>query len=198
MLKKYFHLYGIIAAGLIVAGCAKPPTAEIADAENAVNAAAQAGAADFAPDELNIAQDALADARNKVAMKEYKAALAGALDAKAKAEAAQAAVASGKEAAKARAGEDIASVEGKLKELKAKSAKMTGKAGADMKSSIKTIDAEWTKVAEDYMNGNYTKVTGAASAMMTRIDTLLTQTVVPEKPAKKASETPKAKTKTKK
>lgn len=188
MLKtKYFHIYGFVAAVLMIAGCAKPPTAEIADAENAINAAAQAGAADFAPTEFNNAQDALAEARSKVASKDYKAALAGALDAKTKAEMAQAAIAEGKEAARTAATEGIASVEGKLKELKAKSAKMTGKSGADLKAAIKTIDSEWTKVVEDDMNGNYAKVTSAAAAMGVRIDTLLQQTAAPEKPAPNAS-----------
>jgi hypothetical protein len=186
MLKtRYLHIYGFIAAGLMVVGCAKPPTAEIADAENAINAAAGAGAADFAPAEFNKAQDALAEARSKVASKDYKAALAGALDAKSKAEMAQAAIAEGMEAARTAAAENIASVEEKLKELKAKSAKMTGKPGADLKSSIKTIESEWTKVVEDNMNGNFAKVTSASAAMGSRIDELLKQTVVPEKPAAK-------------
>lgn len=185
MSKKYAYFYSLIAAGFMITGCAKPPTAEIADAENAVNAAAQAGAADFAPNELNNAQNALADAKGKVATKDYKAALAGALDAKAKAETAQAAIAAGKEAAKAAAAETIAAVEGKLKELKAKSAKMAGKAGAELKSSIKTIETEWTKVVEDNMNGNYTKVTGAASDISAQIDELEKKTVAPAKPAMK-------------
>lgn len=186
MLKtKYFYIYGFIAAGIMIVGCAKPPTAEIAEAENAVNAAAQAGATDFAPTEFNNAQEALAEARNKVASKDYKAALAGALDAKTKAEKAQAAIAEGKEAARIAAAEDIASVESKLKELKAKTAKMTGKSAADLKSSIKIIESEWTKVVEDNMNGNFAKVASASAAMETRIDELLKLAVAPPKPAAK-------------
>ena len=185
MLRKYSFIYGLMAAGLLAAGCAKPPTQEIADAENAVNAAAQAGAADFAPNDFNLAQNALADARSKVASKDYKAALAGAIDAKAKAEAAQAAIPAGKEAAKAAAAEAIKSVEGKLKDLKAKSAKVAGKAGAELKSSIKSIESDWTKVLEDNTNGNYTKVTGAASEIGAKIDELSMKAVPAAKPAAK-------------
>lgn len=183
MSRKYSFIYGLMVAGLMITGCAKPPTMEIADAENAVNAAAQDGAAEFAPNELNLAKNALDDARSKVASKDYKGALAGALDAKAKAEEAQAAIASGKEAAKALAADSIKAVEAKLKELKAKSAKMAGKAGAELKSSIKTIEAEWTKVVEDNMNGNYTKVTSAASSIGNKIDELGKKSIAPIKTA---------------
>jgi hypothetical protein len=187
MSRKYSYIYGLMVVGLMISGCAKPPTMEIADAENAVNAAAQAGAADFAPNELNLAKNALDDARSKVASKDYKGALAGALDAKVKAEEAQAAIASGKEAAKALAADAIKAVEAKLKELKAKSAKMAGKAGAELKSSIKTVEAEWTKVVEDNMNGNYTKVTSDATAIGTKIDELAKKTIAPAKSAVKAA-----------
>ncbi|MBK8574765.1 MAG: DUF4398 domain-containing protein [Elusimicrobia bacterium] len=182
MLKKSSFFYGLVAAGLMISGCAKPPTLEIADAENAVNAAAQDGAADFAPSEFNNAKSALDDARAKMAAKDYAAARAGAMDAKAKAEMAQGAIAAGKEAAKGAAAEAIASVEAKLKELKAKSAKMTGKAGAEIKSGIKAIESEWTKVVEDNMNGNYTKVTSAASDIGAKIDALAMKNVAPAKP----------------
>jgi hypothetical protein len=185
MSKNYRYFFGLITAGLMIAGCAKPPTAEIADAENAINAAAQAGAADFAPNEFSIAQNALADARDKVVAKDYAAALAGALDAKSKAEAAQAAVAPGKEAAKAAAAETIATVEAKLNDLKAKSSKMTGKAGAELKSGITTIESDWTKVMEDNMNGDYMKVTSALAEISTQIDELNKKAVVQAKPATK-------------
>lgn len=185
MLRKCSSYFVLMVVGLMVAGCAKPPTMEIADAENAVNAAAQEGAAEFAPNEFNMAQNALADARSKVASKDYKGALAGAIDAKEKAENAKAAIAAGKEAAKTAASEAIKAVEAKLKELKAKSAKMAGKAGAELKSSIKTIEADWTKVAEDNMNGNYTKVTSAAAEIGNKIDELSKKTVAPAKPAAK-------------
>lgn len=186
MLRKGSAYFGLLMVGVLMAGCAKPPTMEIADAENAVNAADQEGAADFAPNEFSMAQNALADARSKVASKDYKGALAGALDAKTKAEEAKAAIAAGKEAAKAAAAEAVKAVEAKLKELKAKSAKMAGKAGAELKSSVKTIEAEWTKVVEDNLNGNYMKVTRDASEIGTKIDELMKKTVAVAKPAAKA------------
>ncbi|HMU96535.1 MAG TPA: DUF4398 domain-containing protein, partial [Elusimicrobiota bacterium] len=60
-------------------GCAKPPTIEITDAENAVNAAEQAGALEYATDNFQAAKDALSDAKTKVEAKDYKNALASAL-----------------------------------------------------------------------------------------------------------------------
>lgn len=193
MSRKFACLFSLMVAGFMIAGCAKPPTMEIADAENAVNAAAQDGAADFAPNEFNLAKNALEDARNKVASKDYKGALAGALDAKAKAETAQSAIAAGKEAAKVAAADAINAVGVKLKELKAKSAKMAGKAGAELKSSIKTIDAELTKVTEENMNGNFTKVISATSEIATKIDELAMKSAAPAKPAVKSPAKGKAK-----
>lgn len=188
-MRNYSYWVGVLAAGLMVTGCAKPPTMEMADAENAVNAAAQAGAADFAANEFAMAQDALTDAREKMGSKDYKAALAGAIDAKAKAEAAQAAVAAGKEAAKAAADEVVKSVEAKLKDLKAKAAKVKGANAAAVKAAVKTIETEWTAVMEDNMNGNYVKVTNAAAGISSRIDALSKEASAPvaaAKPAKKA------------
>jgi hypothetical protein len=189
-MRNYSYWVGVLAAGLMVTGCAKPPTMEMADAENAVNAAAQAGAADFAANEFGMAQNALTDAREKMGAKDYKAALAGAIDAKAKAEAAQAAIAAGKEAAKAAAEEVIKSVEAKLKDLKAKAAKVKGANAAAVKSAVKAIETEWTAVMEENMNGNYLKVTNAAAGLTARIDALSKETAAPApaaaaKPAKK-------------
>ncbi|MBK8870292.1 MAG: DUF4398 domain-containing protein [Elusimicrobia bacterium] len=187
-MRNYSYWVGVLAAGLMVTGCAKPPTMEMADAENAVNAAAQAGAADFAANEFGMAQNALTDAREKMNAKDYKAALAGAIDAKAKAETAQAAIAAGKEAAKAAADETIKTVEAKLKDLKAKAAKMKGPNAAAVKSAVKTIETEWTAVMEENMNGNYLKVNNAAVGISGRIDALIKEASAPApaaKPAKK-------------
>jgi type VI protein secretion system component VasK len=188
-MRNHSYWVGVLAVGLMMTGCAKPPTMEMADAENAMNAAAQAGAADFAANEFAMAQNALTDAREKMNSKDYKAALASAIDAKAKAEAAQAAIAAGKEAAKAAADETIKSVEAKLKDLKTKAAKVKGANAGALKSAVKTIETEWTAVMEDNMNGNYMKVINAASGISGRIDDLSKEAAAPAaagKPAKKA------------
>ena len=186
MLTKYRFVYGLIAMGFLATGCAKPPTVEMADAENAVTAAEGAGAAEYAPQEFRTAQDTLADARAKMDAKDYKAALAGALDAKGKAETAQTAIASGRETAKAQAMRAITLVQEKLKKLKASVGKTKGASAAKLKSSLAAIESDWTKVMEETMNGNFTKVNASIPGILNRIDDLEKKVQGPAKPAAKA------------
>jgi hypothetical protein len=186
VLRKYSFVYGLIAIGFLTTGCAKPPTTEMADAENAVNVAEGAGAAEYAPQEFRTAQDSLADARTKMEAKDYKAALAGALDAKGKAETAQAAISSGKETAKAQAMRAITVVQDKLKKLKASVAKSKGASAAGLKSSLAAIESDWTRVMEENINGNFTKVNSSIPGILGRIDDLEKKVKGPAKPAVKA------------
>jgi hypothetical protein len=168
MIKKGSFFLSLVSVSLLISGCAKPPTMEMADAENAIHAAELAGAAEYASTDLKEAQDALVEAQNKMAEKDYKAALAGALDARLKAETAESAVASGKEAAKAAAMEIITQVEQKIKSLKIKLAKASPK----QKSSLQDIEMEWTNVMEDFMNGNYSEVSNSASKLLPQLEQL--------------------------
>ncbi|MBL8023593.1 MAG: DUF4398 domain-containing protein [Elusimicrobia bacterium] len=177
MLNKRSIFLSMLSAGVLVAGCAKPPTMEMADAENAIQAADLAGAAEYAQAEWNEAKNALSDARAKLASKDYKAALAGALDARHKAETAESVVASRKEAAKAAAMEIVTHVEEKINSLKAKLPKASG----NIKSSLQNIETEWTKVMEEFMNGNYSKVSESASGIINRVEQLAKSATTPVK-----------------
>jgi hypothetical protein len=106
---------GLVLLTLLVA-CAKPPKMEMADAENALNAAEQAGAAEYADVEFAAAREAFADAQAKIEAKNYKAAREAAILSRTKAEEAAAAVVAGKEAAKTQSAELIAGVEEKAEE----------------------------------------------------------------------------------
>lgn len=153
-------------------GCAKPPTIEITDAENAVNAAEQAGALEYATDNFQAAKDALSDAKTKVEAKDYKNALASALDAKAKAEAAQAAVESGKAAAKAEAQAGIDAIEKEVTALGDKAKKLKGAAAGEVKTALNALEADWTKVKEDFLAANFTRVNSSIKAVTARVEEL--------------------------
>ncbi|MFN8644432.1 MAG: DUF4398 domain-containing protein [Candidatus Binatia bacterium] len=86
---------GRAAAGVAVVmltglagACAAPPDKELSTAQGAIDAARAAGAAEFASDDLAAAEQTLAQARTSVSERDYRGALAHALDAHLKAQAA--------------------------------------------------------------------------------------------------------------
>lgn len=167
-------------------GCAKPPTIEITDAENAVNSAEQAGALEYATDNFQAAKEALSDAKTKVEAKDYKNALASALDAKAKAEAAQAAVESGKAAAKAEAQAGIDAIGKEITALGATVKKAKGAVAKELASAQSALESDWTKVQEDFLAANFTRVNSSLKAVTARVDELKAKAEAAAKPAPKA------------
>jgi hypothetical protein len=75
-------------AALAVAGCADPPQKELDQAQAAIEVAVSSGAERLDPDGLTAARAALAQARDAVAQRDYKAALSHALDSRERAQAA--------------------------------------------------------------------------------------------------------------
>lgn len=166
-------------------GCAKPPTIEVTDAENAVNAAEQAGALEYASTEFQAAKESLADAKAKIESKDYKGALAAALDAKAKAEAATAAVEPGKTAAKTEAQAAIDGVATGIKNLEALLKKKTGAAAKEAKASLEAVKSDLVKVNEDFLNGNFLKSAATAKNLQVQLEELNAKLSAPVKSSKK-------------
>jgi nucleoid-associated protein YgaU len=112
-------------AVLLVVGCAKPPTKEMADAEAALAAAKLAEADVYVPDEYRSAEDRLAQARAEVVkekdnwFKNYDPARKAALESKTLAEEATEHAKKAKAQAKAKAEEIIAQLKTAIKEAKA-------------------------------------------------------------------------------
>ena len=73
---------------LLAACSAGPPVQEMSDARQAIAVARQAGAAEYAPDDLRAAESHLNDALRNLSRKEYKLARVDALEAKSKAQSA--------------------------------------------------------------------------------------------------------------
>lgn len=80
---------GVIGGG---AGCSRPPTEELMQAEAALQAAQAEGAEDYAPNDFKAAAEALADAKSKTESRDYDAARTSAVEAKQKADIAKASV----------------------------------------------------------------------------------------------------------
>lgn len=183
--------FAFMVLGVLVA-CAKPPKMEMADAENALNAAEQAGAAEYAEAEFTAARDAFSDAQAKIDAKDYKAARMAALLAKSKAEEAEAGVAMGKESAKARANEVITRVNDRLKSIKTDAAKIKGAAVKEVKALIKKFEDAWAVVQEDYLKEQFARVSRQGDEFVNRVETLAAEVsekakaaAKPAKPAKK-------------
>jgi nucleoid-associated protein YgaU len=85
MMNKKIRVSVTIFVTLLVlvsfAGCAKPPTEEIANAREAVQQAADAGAPQYAPDQYMSAEEALNEANQLMEQKQYKQAREKALEA---------------------------------------------------------------------------------------------------------------------
>ncbi len=171
-MRKFAFTLTFAGTGLLAlaTGCAKPPTIEVTDAENAVNAADQAGALEYTTADFEAAKEALADAKTKIEAKDYKTALALALAAKARAEAALAALETGKIAAKRSAEEGIGAVEGELEDLEGQTRKLKGAAAAEMKKRLGDLQTDWTRVKEDFLDGSYTKVNVALKRIRSRVE----------------------------
>ncbi len=92
-LARFPFLLALIVATLLAAACSEPPSKEMNQAQGAIDAARAAGAEQYAADELNAAINALAQSEVAVTARDYRLALAHALDSRERAQdAAKAAV----------------------------------------------------------------------------------------------------------
>lgn len=92
-LARFSSLVALIVATLLAAACSEPPSKEMNQAQGAIDAARAAGAEQYAADELKAAVNALAQSEVAVTARDYRLALAHALDSRERAqEAAKAAV----------------------------------------------------------------------------------------------------------
>ncbi len=138
---------------LLAVGCAKPPTQEMADADAALTAATEGGAAEYASDQLSMAQEIMADAMAKLESKDYKGAKTAAVEAKAKAEAALAAVEPNKQAMKAQVEEHMATLKPAVDALHADAMKLKGK--EDIKTEVGVLVEQWETIQADLDGGDY-------------------------------------------
>jgi hypothetical protein len=84
--KPMPRLIVVFALTLLVAACAEPPAKEMHQAQGAIDAARAAGAEEYAADELKLAVDGLSKYQDAVAARDYRLALAHALDSRERAQ----------------------------------------------------------------------------------------------------------------
>jgi trimeric autotransporter adhesin len=162
---------------VVVAGCAKPPKAEIDAAEAAVARASQSpDVVAYAPEELQRAKKALDQMRSEVAARHFDKAKAAAIEAKAAADGAIAAAPANKEKAKIQAGDLIAAVKSALPQARALLAKASRvkKASVDVAGKAAELEGASASLAEAesaFDQGDYRKaIEKAESAQKTIAD----------------------------
>lgn len=168
---KFGVLSGLFA---VLGACARPPEQEMSAAESALAAAAQAGADEFAADQLSMAQETFADAKAKMQSQDYKGARAAALEVKAKAEAAAASVESNKAAARTESEQRMAALKAEIDEFQPRVSSAKGSAAAPLKAGTAALQSAWAGVQSDYDTGHYNRAIDKMDEMQAKLDELKT------------------------
>ncbi|MFH1079549.1 MAG: hypothetical protein V1766_04720 [Pseudomonadota bacterium] len=163
----------VVFSFVLVMGCAKPPTEEMAKADKAV-ADAKAKEADlYAQDALKKAEDTLKKAKDQVAAKQYKEAKQAAIDTVALAQQAIAGVEAGKAKMKEDAVKMAADVEKALDEMKTDVATAIKKKLSIPREEIQAAIGKWgvdlATVKDKLQGGKISEAFGELKAMMTDV-----------------------------
>jgi ABC-type transporter Mla subunit MlaD len=150
MIKLSVSVIVVLALGLSLVGCAKPPEAEKEAAKKAMDAALSAGADKYAAPDLEAAKKIWESADSQMKEKKYKEAKQSYIDAKAAFEKAAAAVETGKKALAQEANEALKATEEAWKKLNATAKKMEKKLKEKKawKDDARTINEGLGKVKE--------------------------------------------------
>jgi len=127
MIRLSVFVLVVLALGMVLAGCAKPPEAEREAAKKAMDAAITGGADKYASADLEAARNLWNAAESQMKEKKYKEAKQNYIDAKAAFEKAAAAVEAGKKAVADQANAALKALEKEWKKLNATAKKMEKK-----------------------------------------------------------------------
>ncbi|HVP79619.1 MAG TPA: hypothetical protein VMV04_17180 [Thermodesulfobacteriota bacterium] len=147
MTRLSVFVWGVVALGMVMTSCSKPPEAEKEAAKKAMNAALSAGADQYATAELDAANKVWDTAESQMKEEKYKEAKESYIGAKAAFEKATAAVAAGKKAAA-----DQASAEKEAAKKAMDAALSAGAdkyASADMEAARKIWDTAESQMKEE-------------------------------------------------
>jgi len=164
MMKKNVRVSVTIVLALLLlvsfAGCAKPPTKEMSDAKMAFQAATDAGAQDYAPDQYMGAEEALNQANQLMEQKKYKQAREKAREALKLSRDAEAAAVNSKNASNRDAKE--------MYDLALAAVNSANDAGADTYAREQMLNARGTlsEAKKAYEAGDYNKAKQLAEAAL--------------------------------
>jgi len=169
MMSKKVRVWMIAFVGIIVlvslAGCAKPPTTEMSNAEKAFQDATDAGAQQYAADQYTSAEQALNNAKQLMEQKKYKQAREKALEAMKLARDAQNSAVNGKNTANRSAKE--------MYDLALDAVNKANEAGAYTYAAEQMADAQRTleEAKKTYEAGDYKTAKQLAEAALAKAQT---------------------------
>jgi nucleoid-associated protein YgaU len=165
-MKKFMRVSGMMIVVMLVlmslAGCAKPPTSEMADAKKEFQFATDEGAKNFAPQQYTSAEEALNQANQLMEQRKYKQAREKALDAMRLAREARVAAVNNKNAANQGAKDTL--------DLATNAVNNAAKAYADTYAKEQMQDARATlqKATDAYNSGDFNTAKQLAEAAMSK------------------------------
>lgn len=172
------RLIVILAFTLLTVACAEPPAKEMHQAQGAIDAARAAGAEQYAADELKLAVDGLARYEEAVAARDYRLALAHALDSRERAQNAAKTAVDGRAKARGDAERELAEAvalveraETKLRD--AEVAKLPRRTLAPMEKTIATTSASLQEARTALAREEYGQVGKLTAAVSEQIQATL-------------------------
>jgi hypothetical protein len=160
----------IVCAVLLLAACSEPPTKEIDQAQQAVDAARQAGAEQYATEAFTAATAALQQAREAVEQRDYRLALSRAVDASDRAHEASTAATANKAKARSQAEAAINTTNVSVVHLQARvkvaeEVRVPARELSPARAALKDAEGTMQKARALLAAGNYSAATAAVAAL---------------------------------
>jgi hypothetical protein len=170
--RRFLSSLAVLAA--LTSACGSPPDKELQQAQAAIDAAKAAGADRYATDDFNAAREALKQANDAVAQRDYRLALNHALDARERALSAAKDAGERKSAVRAEAERLMASVGPALSEAHmrlsaAEAAHVSTRALAEARHTIASVDQSVQKAGAARDRGDYLDVVELLKSAMPRL-----------------------------
>ena len=160
----------IVCAVVLFAACSEPPTKEIDQAQQAVNAARQAGAEQYAAEAFTAATAALQQAREAVDQRDYRLALSRAVDASDRAHEATTAATDNKAKARSQAEAAINTTNASVVHLQARvkvaeEVRVPARELSPARAALKDAEGTMQKARAQLAAGNYSAATAAMAVL---------------------------------
>jgi hypothetical protein len=159
----------ILAASSLASCNGEPPNREMQQAQEAIEAARSAGAADYAADELSGAVDALKRSHEAAEVSDYRLALNNAIDARERAQAAARLAGKARESARSDANRAVADLTAALAESQARlksseSSRVPVRRLAEPRKAVAAVERDLQEARTLFERGDYPTALARASA----------------------------------
>jgi len=175
---------------LLTSACAEPPAKEMHQAQGAIDAARAAGAEEYAADELKLAVDGLAKYQEAVAARDFRLALAHALDSRERAQNAAKAAVDGRAKARGDAERELAEAVALVQRAQSRLrnadvARLPKRTVGNFEEAVAATSASLQEARTALTREEYRKVETVAESVSTRIQALLADVETALKPPPK-------------